>query len=160
MIIDGKDWKDRLREDFSFMDPEKIEKETTYRKWGFECSGGWYELLRDCCEKIRERYEKEGLPVDFVPVQIKEKFGVLRFYYEYRDAPLTVFAIDSLEGSGVRFAPGTEDSDEDTRRLREDIARFIHEAEEKSAHVCEFCGAEGERRKDLRWIKTLCGEHY
>lgn len=36
----------------------------------------------------------------------------------------------------------------------------IFAIEEKSSHVCEDCGAKGELREDLPWIKTLCEAHY
>lgn len=42
--------------------------------WGFECDDGWYNLLDELCLKI-----KESNPI---VVQVKEKFGNLRFYTE------------------------------------------------------------------------------
>lgn len=29
-----------------------------------------------------------------------------------------------------------------------------------STRICEVCGKAGKRRSDLRWILTLCNEHY
>jgi hypothetical protein len=40
--------------------------------FGFECSDGWFELLKELSEKL----ESEGV----VASQVKEKFGGLRFY--------------------------------------------------------------------------------
>ena len=37
--------------------------------------------------------------------------------------------------------------DEDKLKLRRDIAAIVHEAEEKSAHTCEMCGAEASLKK-------------
>lgn len=42
--------------------------------WGFECGDGWEPLIRILSEEITT------MPVDVVAVQVKEKFGTLRFY--------------------------------------------------------------------------------
>jgi hypothetical protein len=44
--------------------------------FGFECGDGWFQLIWDLCEKI----EKEGISPHFRAMQVKEKFGSLRFY--------------------------------------------------------------------------------
>lgn len=44
--------------------------------FGFECTDGWYDLLKRLCEDI----EALGPPEDFRVLQVKEKFGGLRFY--------------------------------------------------------------------------------
>jgi hypothetical protein len=66
--------------------------------------------------------------------QAKEKFGSLRFYVGY---PEDI----SLEDE-----------------IKAEVA--IYEAGRWSDHTCELCGERGERRIDLRWIKTLCKDHY
>ena len=40
------------------------------------------------------------------------------------------------------------------------IDDIIGRYEERSAGVCEVCGAPGCLRTDLPWIQTLCEEHY
>ena len=40
--------------------------------WGFECGDGWEPLIRRLCEKLE--------PLEVVAMQVKEKFGGLRFY--------------------------------------------------------------------------------
>lgn len=60
---------------FSFFHPEKSPQETLMC-FGFECSDGWFELLWSLCEDI----DKMDKPEDFEVVQVKEKFGSLRFY--------------------------------------------------------------------------------
>ena len=157
-----QDWRIKLQMDFPFMKQNQVEGEKNlYRRYGFECAGGWYPLLRECCEEITKRYAKEGIKpedIDFEPAQIKEKFGTLRFYYGYQDAPCGIAAIDMIGGSSIRFDAGNEDDDEQTKIFRQDIARIVHGAEEKSAHTCEHCGAEGTLRKEggFTWILTLC----
>jgi len=47
-----------------------------------------------------------------------------------------------------------------TDGCNEDANKLIHEAEEKSYHICEVCGKTGIIRNDLPWIRTLCDKHY
>ena len=64
--------------------------------WGFECGDGWYQILDSLCGQIQhyidwnnENFEKGYKQYKQVPqvvaVQIKEKFGGLRFYYDGGD---------------------------------------------------------------------------
>jgi len=92
----------------------------------FECGDGWEPLIRRLAEQIAPL-----LPPGAHAVQVKEKFGSLRFYVD-----------------GV---PWAQDSA---------IYSAIAEAEEKSGRICETCGAPGLRRTRGRyWIRTLCPEH-
>ena len=154
-------YEELLQEEFPFMMQSHDYKDTSvYRIYGCECSNGWYSIIRDCCRAIADEYNKAGIPVDFIPEQIKEKFGKLRFYYDFEDAPLAIHAFDCLGGDSLRFIPGSENDDDEKKAFRQRIAEIVHDAEVKSASVCEFCGREGRLRKDLRWVKTLCDEHY
>ena len=47
--------------------------------WGFECGNGWINLLWKLCEDI----EKLNPPKEFEVVQVKEKYGTLRFYVSF-----------------------------------------------------------------------------
>ena len=150
-----------LAEEFPFMRPglplEEQQKrggiDNLYGAFGLECSGGWYQLIRGLCAEITAAYEAAGELVDIVVDQVKEKFGTLRFYYHHKGQPIAIHALDSLTGGGLRIRPGGSD-------LRQKVAEIVAEYEEKSAHVCEVCGAAGCLRTDLRWIRTLCEEHY
>lgn len=157
--IQLEEWKIKIQEDFPFMEQASNNDGNIYRKWGFQCSGGWSKLLRECCEAIVARYEEEGIgldDIDFEPAQIKEKFGTLRFYYGFRGEPCGIAALDFLgSGIGIRFKPRDDNLDGRTTQLRDDIAHIVHEAEIKSKSTCEMCGAEGKLRDDYG-IKTLC----
>lgn len=48
--------------------------------WGFECGDGWFELLDRLSKKITALDKKEGCKTE--AVQVKEKFGTLRFYID------------------------------------------------------------------------------
>lgn len=75
--------------------------------WGFECGDGWYQILDSLCSNIQshidwshkskehtlkwnesnpdnQREVKEPV-IQVVAVQVKEKFGGLRFYYDGGD---------------------------------------------------------------------------
>lgn len=158
-------WKQLLQKDFPFLEQDPNDDHNIYKKFGFECSGGWYHLLWECCEAIVARYAEEGIEIDnidFVPVQIKEKFGTLRFYYGYTDAPCGITAFDNLaSGESIRFEPETNGGIDDAKaKLRQDIRSIVSTAEEKSKHTCEMCGAEGKLRNDsevgIHWVRTLC----
>ena len=161
----NQNWKIMLQSDFPFMRQNHGEEEKNiYRRYGFQCSGGWYQLLRDCCEAITARYAQDGIgpeDIDLVPAQIKEKFGTLRFYYGYEDAPCGIAAFDSLNGGvSMRFEPGNDGDDDATKKRRRDIAEIIRAAEERSRTTCEFCGAPGVLRDDreagIFRVQTLC----
>ncbi|MCR5273097.1 MAG: hypothetical protein K6E13_08950 [Lachnospiraceae bacterium] len=160
-------WQEKLQEDFSFMKQNPVEEEKNlYRHYGFECSGGWYDILHDCCKKITERYEEAGVSIDFVPAQIKEKFGTLRFYYGYEDTPCGIAAMDFIgSGISIRFDPDGDSGETESLearnkgRLRGDIAKIVRTAEERSKTTCEWCG--DNKTASLRtnlggWIGTLC----
>jgi hypothetical protein len=63
----------KLFERFPFFHPESPITESLMG-FGFECGDGWFQLIWDLCLDL----EKEG-SVQKV-VQVKEKFGTLRFY--------------------------------------------------------------------------------
>lgn len=112
---------------------------------GFAVGSGWHTLVTNLIDtiythvqwrkRVRENLLKENpynrpIPEDVnypVVVQIKEKFGTLRFY---------------TDGVGDEYCQGA-----------------IALAELMSGHICEVCGAPGERRSD-GWIQTLCDEHH
>lgn len=54
--------------------------------WGFECGDGWYPLLNALCRKLmwdgRDHEHKWVRQDPPVVVQVKEKFGGLRFYVD------------------------------------------------------------------------------
>ncbi len=75
--------------------------------WGFECGDGWYQILDSLCSNIQHhiywRHKNHQFDLDYnqknpneqrnvrepipqvVAVQVKEKFGGLRFYYNGGD---------------------------------------------------------------------------
>jgi len=86
-----------------------------------ECGAGWNSLIDPLIKLCEER----GITI----LQIKEKFGGLRFY---------VSAVPSQRVG----APA-------------DILEAIEKAEDASVTICEMCGEPGKVRGGA-WIKTLC----
>lgn len=104
----------------------------------YNLPSGWVKLLEDSCielsvildEERKRTPETKDNPL-FVPLQIKEKFGGLRFYYMMN----------------------TENND-----LVRTVQRLIDKAEDKSYTVCEVTGKPGEFCKSGWHFKTLCEE--
>ena len=97
----------QLQSDFPFMQQNRDKKERNiYRKWGCECSSGWFELIYELCQRITNRYAEEGIPaneIDLEILQIKEKFGTLRFYYKFKGVSGELQAIDFLGVASFRI---------------------------------------------------------
>lgn len=89
-----------------------------------ECGEGWRLLIEQLDRDIRK-----AVP-GYRAVQVKEKFGELRFY------------IDVLPEAEYDAA-----------------ASLIREAERNSLKICEICGEPGELRNRRGWDKTLCDKH-
>lgn len=58
--------------------------QTTMMCWGFECGDGWFNLIHDLCTDIMIYCVGHGVRVPKA-VQVKEKFGGLRFYVDEAD---------------------------------------------------------------------------
>ena len=105
--------------------PESVPADPRY---GNGVGKGWFtlvELLHDFLQSIDPDYKL---------MQVKEKFGSLRFYY------YTTFPIKSPEATAMD--------------------RLVRFAEALSARTCEECGNPGEGRFDSYWIVTLCDNCY
>ena len=92
--------------------------------WGFDCDDGWFDLIYQLSKKLAAAYP------EIRAVQVKEKFGGLRFY------------IGSIDDE--RY---------------EEIQKLIYEAEEESYKTCERCGTkENVSQTKGGWIRTLCSK--
>lgn len=85
---------------------------------------GWNEIIIRCNRKL------EMLDPDYEILQIKEKFGTLRYYYR----------------SNIK-----------TLSIKEAMDRYVRQAEIESAKTCEVCGEEGTiTNRKMGWMKTRC----
>ena len=48
--------------------------------WGIECGDGWYTLLNALCNHIQHYLDQKKDVEQVEAVQVKEKYGTLRFY--------------------------------------------------------------------------------
>lgn len=53
--------------------------------WGIECDDGWYDLIDELCAIIQNWNNNKSEIDQITVIQIKEKFGTLRFYYDGGD---------------------------------------------------------------------------
>ena len=92
------------------------------------CEEGWRDILERCCARIEAALAEGGA---LRVLQIKEKFGALRFYWS-GDMP-------------------------DAAKAKVDEAIALAAA--RSACTCEICGAEGRLYNRDGWLATACPEH-
>ena len=92
---------------------------------------GWYPIIAEACGDITNVIDATpGLRVDVV--QIKEKFGGLRFYMDINGAS------------------------EETIEVIHKIADW---AENEASRTCEVCGEPGSVHSPKGWWKTVCQKH-
>lgn len=104
-----------------------------------EMSPGWFSLVGDCLDAVAKTLTDEkfkNYKVTFV--QIKEKFGGLRMYFD----------LYSLQ------------EDEDVPDfVYEAVREHVTHAEESARNTCEVCGQPGSLSNCGGWIQTLCSTH-
>lgn len=98
--------------------------------FGFACGDGWFALIYKLSAEIEAIAKKHNIDenTDAWPkaVQVKEKFGGLRFYIDI-----------------------------ESESIRKQVSDLVEQAEGKSFTICERCGQPGKVRFDS-WVKTLC----
>ena len=131
--------------------------------WGFSCGDGWYNLISDLSQNIKDLDKHDRVVAD----QVKEKFGGLRFYYHIEGY-----------GRGSRFYQLKNWLHWKVKvkipyyfrirnwlvplrkkylykRFDEKIDELVSNAEQQSYKECERCGSPGQRRSG-GWVRTLC----
>jgi hypothetical protein len=123
----AQDWRIELLKEHPRLFHGPIDR--PYAAEGYpNCEEGWRDLLEQCCARIEIALAGGGA---LRVVQIKEKFGALRFYW-----------------SG--YLP-------DAAKAKVDEAIALAAA--LSACTCEICGAEGRLYNRDGWLATACPEH-
>lgn len=88
-----------------------------------EVGPGWYPIILDLDQDLG------AIDPDYQLVQVKEKFGRLRYYVEPE--------------------PG---------KPRRGFAKLIRSAERMAERTCEECGGAGAAARRGSWVRTLCAE--
>lgn len=112
--------------------------------WGLECGVGWLPLIDDLCGSLQWNTDKNGHP-QVEAVQVKEKFGTLRFYWQVAGD----WKPDPKRGGGRK-------PDEAYAY----IEGMVDAYESISGHTCEDCGERGRlcstNGQSSGWLRTLC----
>jgi hypothetical protein len=110
--------------------------------WGICVGNGWYDLIDKLSQDITDIINKEGCKITCEAVQVKEKFGGLRFYVDFGNQDLIDVWTDFLSA----------------KELAEKISELISLAESESFKICDICGEPGTPQND-GWISTRCEKH-
>lgn len=111
-------------------------------EWENDIGPGWRPLVRELDTKLRE------IDPDYKILQVKEKFGGLRYYFS-----------SSIKIKTPDFPPSTEEQLGTSEQHRvEEMDALIRAAEAKSFRTCENCGSSDTKTTASGgyWIKTLC----
>jgi hypothetical protein len=93
-----------------------------------ELGVGWFKIMGECFKAISEEKKRHPAAI-FNLLQIKEKFGGLRVYYEAKP-----------------------------QEFRNAIMPFIDHAKDRCAETCEMCSAPG-KLINAGWMRVACQEH-
>ncbi|HQT42682.1 MAG TPA: hypothetical protein PLD79_01725, partial [Halothiobacillus sp.] len=93
------------------------------------CGDGWFNLIDGLCTSLQYLTDYRGTPQPEA-VQVKEKFGRLRFYITCGEDEMT-----EAQSSVI------------------DLARIL------SAHICEECGCPGRIAANGGWWTVRCPAH-
>jgi len=115
-------WRERLR--------------ARYPTWtsglvrGFEVGDGWREVAEDFCRSLDDRLGGEATCPDFRLTQVKQKFGLIRIYFE---------------NANSKSLPVVE--------------QVIRCAEDRSRTACEVCREPGSLIERRRYLRVACPAH-
>lgn len=104
------------------------QKDGSSMSYGFTCGDGWFNLIDVLCAYLQSLTDDRGEP-QAVAVQVKEKFGVLRFYIASRHTATP------KQRAAIEFA------------------------EAMSSRTCDVCGCPGEIIKGSMPLVARCKQH-
>lgn len=97
---------------------------------GLEFYKGWFPIVVGLCFEIDQVLGEHR--ASFHWVQIKEKFGVMRLYFEFDGAPEPLWKI---------------------------LQKLISQAGQESARCCMVCGEPARLSRQSAWMATVCEVH-
>lgn len=98
-------------------------------EWAYSVPEGWYDLIDSLCSGIEATLTRKQLE-DLVVIQIKEKLGLVRYYYTTNDPKVRVV-----------------------------VNKLVEEATEQSGRTCLRCGSACEVKNLCGYIAPLCDFH-
>lgn len=148
------------------MNPKQLKSRYPYmfsgENVGFSFCRGWFPLFTQLCEDIDALLgpDKRG----FHWVQLKEKFGSARFYWQMQGhAPNLHIALISarqvttvVRGPGDGNANGAGGPPPSVNRRIDDL---VQRATLATRSLCIACGQPGKPNQDEPWILVLCDVH-
>ena len=115
---------------------------------------GWYRIVDGLCSSLVGELGVQAAEYVRI-VQIKEKFGTLRFYYRF----LADEEEDASTDEAARRADAAgEKEPSDACRAR--VRALVDAALVESETACQRCGASGSLRNVEGYLSTLCSEHH
>jgi hypothetical protein len=146
-----------------------------HAKHQFSIGNGWYAILFDLCaalDRIIDAADDKGRKVTVDTLQIKEKFGGLRFYKQvtvenealgskwFRKTESWIGTVMCRNGfAKTHWAIHRWRRKHIYETLYEKVATAVGYAESQSYIICEVCGEEGNRCSPNGWLLTLCEKH-
>jgi hypothetical protein len=109
------------------------QKHTPFSHSGFQIGAGWLNIIDNLATSIEKLCPDDVASIEVI--QVKEKFGGLRFYYGFAK---------------------TSNIDQETKNQ---IEQLVKKAEDRCLNTCEACGEPGQLRKG-NWLRVLCDTHH
>lgn len=95
---------------------------------------GWSALVRRAYAAVAHAVERSPLGARVLIIQVKEKYGELRVYYD--------------------------ETNQLSESARDELADAIEQLQVESQRTCESCGDSGEILSVHGWLRAECDKHY
>jgi hypothetical protein len=117
---------------------------------------GWWPVFVHLCADIDQALgpDKSG----FHWTQLKEKFGVARWYFALGGRSALFIDLIAKDGTAT-LRQDTEDSDRSLAALRRKIQTLVNEATGKTCDLCILCGNPGQVDQHRGYLLTVCPAH-
>lgn len=141
--------------------PKELAKRYPYmfegKNLGLGIARGWMPLFETLCQQIDSVLGNDKL--GFHWVQIKEKFGSARFYWETdQHAPIRMDIFGS--GGVVSLQPKIEEPDQERRTALSAISELVFAAEKETKKACIVCGQQpAKATAQGGYVLVLCEQH-
>lgn len=127
---------------------------------GVDMTPGWTPIFAKLCEDVDQLLgeDKRG----FSWVQVKEKWGAARFYFELAGlAPDKRVDLQSPDGARSLILKPEDEGQRspEIQQLTHKLRNLILAAEKATQHTCAMCGKPGELDRGRGHFLTLCSEH-